>query len=75
MARLFAPLLALLLSGCAAHEFKSSADGSSSNDQTTHAKACPSIRSTLQAKADRIIANAGSVAGVKSVKFFIQLEP
>jgi len=28
-----------------------------------------------QAKADRIIANAGSVAGVKSVKSFIQLKP
>jgi osmotically-inducible protein OsmY len=28
-----------------------------------------------QAKADRIIANAGSVAGVKGVKSFIQLKP
>jgi osmotically-inducible protein OsmY len=28
-----------------------------------------------QAKADRIIASAGSVAGVKSVKSFIQLRP
>jgi osmotically-inducible protein OsmY len=28
-----------------------------------------------QAKADRIIANVGSVAGVKSVKSFIQLKP
>jgi osmotically-inducible protein OsmY len=39
-------LLALLLSGCA-----SSVGGRSSNDQTSDAKACQSIRSTLQAKA------------------------
>jgi osmotically-inducible protein OsmY len=43
-------LLALLLSGCASHEFQSSAGGCSSGDETSDVKVCQSIRSTLQAK-------------------------
>lgn len=43
-------MLALLLSGCAAHDSTSSAGGRSSGEETSGAKACQSIRATLQAK-------------------------
>ena len=51
IARLHAPLLALLLSACAADDLKSPARGRSSHDGASDAKACQSIRSTLQVKA------------------------
>jgi osmotically-inducible protein OsmY len=49
--RLLAPVLALLVSACAANDLKPSSAGRSSNDGTADAKACESIRSTLQARA------------------------
>lgn len=51
IARLLAPVLALLVSGCAANDLKSPAGGRLSHDGAADVRACQSIRSKLQARA------------------------
>lgn len=50
MTRLLAPLLALLLAGCASHVYSAATDDRKLADQAADAKICSSIRSTLLAR-------------------------